>query len=178
MGIAWTARLIDAAKAEKCISDADAAFDYIEAEELDWDAIMARKDQTEVHAEEPIDLDKSWHAIHFALTGSGEAVEGPLGLIMGGGMRRCGDPDDEEAPFYIPPEAMAKANAELSKLGDDEILDRLDAEAMQAKRIYLAQLFASQPDDMREYVRENLGILRRLVATASEHGLGAIVLLG
>lgn len=175
MGVIWQARLAPDERAAAMIADVDGAWDWLEADELDWDTIMARADKTQVHVDEPIDLDKSWHGLHFLLTGSAEATGEPLSMLLNAYPKA--EPDNPQSPFHLPAAAMAAFHEAISALGDATILDRLDPQAMQEADIYVASVFAADPAMARDYLAENLSILRRLAALAAKEGLGAIAQL-
>ncbi|WP_265528978.1 DUF1877 family protein [Sphingomicrobium marinum] len=175
MGVIWQVRLAPDDDAAAMVTDVDGAWDWLEADDLDWDAIMARADKTEVHVDEPIDLDKSWHGLHFLLTGNAQATGEPLSMLLND--YRKAEPDNPQSPFFLPAEALTAFHEAISALSDEEILDRLDTQAMLDADIYVASVFAQDAALARDYLGENLGILRRVAQLAAEKQLGAVAQL-
>jgi hypothetical protein len=100
----------------------------------------------------PLDIDKSWHGIHFLLTGKSEGGERPLSLALLGGREvpdRNGVMDYGPAMKLTPEEVQEVARA-LQQVSADEFIGRYSAPAMQKNKIYS---MGQNADDDREYLR-------------------------
>jgi Domain of unknown function (DUF1877) len=101
------------------------------------DFLLSHNDP-EFSSEKYLDIDKSWHGIHFLLTG--DRVEGkpPLeNAILGGSP--LGDPEhpqlDYGVRFLIPNEVQEVAKA-LSQMAESELRSRFNPELLSAANIY------------------------------------------
>jgi hypothetical protein len=91
-----------------------------------------------------VDLDKSWHGIHFVLTGNLEDDGSPLsGAILGG--QPLGDGDFEEA-IFLPPDQVRRTAEALAALDD------ADFAALHESRTWTDAVYG--PNDY-EYFLEN-----------------------
>jgi len=127
------------------------------------------------HSEDVVDFDKSWHALHFMLTGEAEGTGNPLGIIV---------EDGEEFGVgshgnvtWISPERMRAFNAALRALDDDTLASRYDPAAMVAQDIYLADMFANEGQGALDYVLESVPVLRKLAASCASARDGVIRVL-
>ena len=82
------------------------------------------------------DLDKSWHGIHYLLTGKADESGTPLEFLVAGGTL-VGDEDAGYGPprVFTSAETRAIATA-LAAVGDDELRSRFVPEAMMRAEIY------------------------------------------
>jgi hypothetical protein len=83
-----------------------------------------------------ISLEKSWHGLHFAFTGSAWDGEPPLDFLASGG-----DPIGTEDVGYGParvlmPDTVARVNSALDAMSDEEFARRFDPEALSNAEIY------------------------------------------
>ena len=124
------------------------------------------------------DLDKSWHGIHYLLTGSADESGTPLQFLVAGGT----DVGDEDVG-YGPPRAFTSAEARaiasaLSGVSDDELRSRFAPEAMMRAEIY-PEIWDRDPkdDDTLGYLMEYVAILREAMATVTSRGHGLLVVL-
>jgi hypothetical protein len=85
--------------------------------------------------EEGLSLDKSWHALHYLLTGHAEEAPPPLGNAILGGTELGEDMGYGPARFLTPEEVRATSNA-LNKLSADDLAGRCDLPTMIAAEIY------------------------------------------
>ena len=85
---------------------------------------------------EVLSLEKAWHGLHFALTGSGFGAEGPLGFILEGGAP-VEDLDGGYGPARVLPHAavLQLANA-LDGISNDEFDRRFDLERLAEEQVY------------------------------------------
>ncbi|MES2248709.1 MAG: YfbM family protein [Pseudomonadota bacterium] len=114
------------------------------------------------------DLDKSWHLIHFLLTGEAWGGEGPFAMAVLGG-EALADTDAGYGPFrYLrPDEVRATANA-LNSIDASTLWSRFDADRAKAAEIYPGW---TGEDLDRQYVCHHYEALRQFYnATCSDGG--------
>jgi hypothetical protein len=120
------------------------------------------------------DLDKSWHGIHYLLTGTAWEGLPPLNFLVAGG-REVGTLDVGYGPARVFTAAETRAVRDaLSKLGDDDLRARFNAADMMKREIYPGIWDRSpEEDDTLGYLLEYLRILRGYLSQAvdQEHGL-------
>jgi hypothetical protein len=125
---------------------------------------------------ETCDLDKSWHGVHWVLTGSAWAGEPPLDFLVRGGV----DLGKEEVGYAIPRGFSAaevrRIDVEMSAVEADVVASRFDGPAMEAAELYPGSWEDPQAD-MAGYVLDNLARLRSFVRTTHERSLGLVVAL-
>jgi len=125
---------------------------------------------------EILDLDKSWHGIHYLLTGTAWEGESPLNFLVTGG-REVGDEEVGQGPArtYTAAETREVAGA-LAALSDAELRARFAPGDMMRLEIY-PEIWDRDPaeDDTLGYLMEYLGLLRTAVATVVERRHGLLV---
>jgi hypothetical protein len=123
-----------------------------------------------------LDVDKTWHGIHFLLTGTPWAGSMPWNFIACGGAE-IGDVDVGYGPArgFTRSEVQAIARA-LESLPAEQLAQRFDGKAMTAAEIY-PQIWDRPPeeDDTRAYVTEYYDQLRDFVTGAAKEGEALIV---
>lgn len=83
-----------------------------------------------------LDLDRSWHAIHFLLNGEAWDGAGPLiDAVLGGELLGEEDVGYGPARYLTPPKVRDVAEA-LADLPVDELLKRFNADALNEAEIY------------------------------------------
>lgn len=82
---------------------------------------------------ESFDLDKSWHGLHFLLSGAAAPIAGTAGFLRNG--QKLDDPDDAEVYFHSAAE-VAEFNTLLTQTTARLLRDRYDAARMRALDIY------------------------------------------
>jgi uncharacterized protein DUF1877 len=124
------------------------------------------------------DLDKSWHGIHYLLTGSADESGTPLQFLVAGGT----DVGDEDVG-YGPPRVFTSAEtrtiaAALTAVTDEDLRSRFDPEAMMRAEIY-PEIWDRDPkdDDTLGYLLEYVAILREAMTTVTSRGHGLLVVL-
>ena len=117
------------------------------------------------------DLDKSWHIVHYLLSGESGRGAAPLGLI-GDDLHPLADLDlglgkpNVISPFEV--KAFAEATAAMS---DADFLVRFKPEEMPVDELYMGDVIArGDHDDMMEYALENFHVLRKFAAEAAASG--------
>jgi Domain of unknown function (DUF1877) len=93
-------------------------------------------DDDDAEMPEPdLDLDKSWHGIHYLLTGAAwEVGEGAGAAILGGD--DMGDDNGYGPPRLLDPETVRAVAAALDALDTETLRARFDPAAMRAADIY------------------------------------------
>src|SRR5262245_64253634 len=82
-----------------------------------------------------LEVDKSWHGLHFLLTGSAWEGSFPLNFIVAGG-QEVGDDLGYGPARALRSEDVAKVDAALDPLTMDELRRRFDASRMSELEIY------------------------------------------
>lgn len=114
-----------------------------------------------------LDLDKTWHAIHFLLNGQTWTGDGPLfDAVLGG------EPLGEEDVGYGPARALTaeqvKATAQaLADLPVETLLARFDAQTLNDNEIY-PQAWTGEADDLA-YVEHHYIQLAAFFQAAAKH---------
>lgn len=123
-----------------------------------------------------IDLDKSWHAIHFLLSGEAWEREEPACYLVAGG-EQIGDEDVGYGPArLLRPYDVKRLDAFLEEIDSAELRRRYNPAAMVAAEIY-PDIWdrAEEYEENFQYVIEYYGILRQFVAAAAREGAGVVV---
>jgi hypothetical protein len=124
------------------------------------------------------DLEKSWHGIHYLLTGSAWEGDPPLDFLVNGG-RQVGRIDPEHGPVRAFRAAQARAIHEsISSMSPYELRKRFNARDMAAKEIYpdIWTRSVLEEDSLR-YLMDNLDKLRAFLRQTVEAQLGILVFL-
>jgi hypothetical protein len=122
------------------------------------------------------DLEKSWHGIHYLLTGTAWEGAPPLDFLVDGG-RQVGRIDPEHGPVRAFRASEARAIYEgMSGLSPYELRKRFNARDMVAKEIYpdIWARSALEEDSLR-YLMDNLDKLRAFLRQTVEAQLGILV---
>jgi len=124
------------------------------------------------------DLDKSWHGIHYLLTGTADESGTPLEFLVAGGTF-VGDEDIGYGPPRVFTSAETRAIAGLlATVSDDELRSRFAPDAMMRAEIY-PEIRDRDPtdDDTLGYLMEYVAILREAMTTVTSRGHGLLVVL-
>lgn len=115
------------------------------------------------------DADKSWHAIHYLLTGTAEGGSFPLSFILNGG-QQLGDEEVGYGParIFTPTETAEIADA-LSGFTEESLKTRYDGKAMDRAKVY-PQIWGRESEDNFDYAWENFVALREFIQTARTSG--------
>lgn len=130
-------------------------------------------DETSEHSRR-LDIDKSWHVIHFLLTGSTWGGEPPWSEVVMGGT----DISDEDvgygpARYLLPSEVRNVADA-LRLLPWQDVASRWDSAAIRDADIYPE--WSDAPEDL-EYVQHNYEALQKFFEQAAQHHEAVILWL-
>jgi hypothetical protein len=122
-----------------------------------------------------VSLEKSWHGLHYLLTGEVWEGTGPLGFLLGGG-ELLGD-DEESGVRWFTPDETAKINAALKNITDDVLWSRFDAEVMESQEIYPG-IWDEDESDLKEEYLSYFNELKKVVQSAASAGQGLMVSIG
>jgi hypothetical protein len=126
----------------------------------------------EVPGEEGLSLEKSWHCLHYLLTGTAEDASPPLGNAILGGSR-IGDDLGYGPARFLTPELVRQVAEALSKLSAEDLAQRFDIDSMVAANIY-----GCEEKDELEIAQYYFGKLVRYYADASRSGNAMLLYLG
>lgn len=115
-----------------------------------------------------MDLDKSWHGLHYLLTGTAFEGTPPLALAILGGAG-IGDEADYGPVRFLTPGEVASVAAALSGITAEELTRRYDPEAMEEQAIY-PQIWASEGAEALDYLLDYFGSLQAAYAEAAARG--------
>jgi len=124
------------------------------------------------------DLDKSWHGIHYLLTGTADESGTPLEFLVAGGTS-VGDEDVGYGPPRVFTSAETRAiAAALAAVTDEDLRSKFAPEAMMRAEIY-PEIWDRDPndDDTLGYLMEYVAILRAAMTTVTSRGHGLLVVL-
>ena len=97
------------------------------------------------------DIEKSWHAIHYLLTGSAWGGDPPLNFLASGG-KDIGDVDVGYGPARgFPSAEVAELAAALDPITADDLRSRLDRGAMANAQIY-PDIWDESEDELVDYI--------------------------
>lgn len=118
-------------------------------------------------------LEKSWHVIHFALTGTAGASASPGDLMFAGAT--IGDDTGYGPASLVTPQAVSAFHAHLTARDDAALIAGLDLNAMARAHVY----GSSNDEGAREMHAEELAFylprLRAYAAAAAAAGEAALV---
>ena len=123
-----------------------------------------------------LEIDKTWHALHWLLTGTEYEGEPPLNVMVSGGSE-IGDVEAGYGPARaLTSEEVRDIDQALASISTADLLARYDGRAMR-------DLYPGIWDrvDEREIILDDLAFqfdrLKGFIARASEEGLGVIAYL-
>jgi hypothetical protein len=122
-----------------------------------------------------LDIDKSWHLIHFLLNGETWGGAAPLMNVVLGGSERP-DTDAGYGPFrYLEPAEVQTTSQALSGISSEDLWARFDAKEVEAAEIY-PTLWKGDDGD-REYVLRNFESLQKYFSEAAASGNALLLYL-
>ena len=127
----------------------------------------------EEDATDALDIDKSWHLIHFLLTGKAWGGDGPLAdAVLGGD--ELPDTDAGYGPFRVlaPEDVKATATA-LAGVSSESLWERFNAKKAEAAEIYPVPWNGGADD--RDYVLHNFEALKTYFQEAAASGSGMLL---
>ena len=87
---------------------------------------------------EGLSLEKSWHSLHYLLTGKAEEAPPPLGNAILGGMP-IGDQMGYGPARFLTPEQVREVSLALNAVTMDDLFARFDIELMSEANIYACE---------------------------------------
>lgn len=126
---------------------------------------------------EPVDFDKAWHIVHYLLTNSAHASDGPLGILFEGGTK-LELADGSEDVHLLSPEQMRAFGDALAQISGTELQRRYDPAAMALAGVYGAHFSDDSAEDSWDDVTQLLSDLRKFAGECVDNGLGALAVLG
>jgi len=131
-----------------------------------------QKDLAEVFkaAKDHIDLDKSWPAIHFLLTGAEKEGNFPFNFILAGGRPIPDSDSDYGDPRYFSPSEVRVIYIALSVIDSEDLLTRYDP------CIAKTELYPFIWDP--EYILENFNLMKDYLRNLCSGGKAMIISIG
>lgn len=86
-------------------------------------------------SEDGLSLEKSWHVLHYLLTGEADEASPPLGNAILGG-KEIGDDLGYGPARFLTPQQVREVAAALALISKNDLAARFDLKAMKAARIY------------------------------------------
>ena len=167
MGASLNYRRIDRAQLDQFLADADAVVPFLAAESSQELAYQR------VRTGLAFDLDKSWHAVHFCLTGGGGRTRDPRGMIRADG-RSLGSAElGLGPPWAVLPSEVASFAAAIADVTVKDFFVRYEPALMRRQWVYGAAGLNETPVSF-DYVWGCFFGLRNFVSAAAEHGDGLI----
>ncbi|BBH70295.1 hypothetical protein ACTI_69800 [Actinoplanes sp. OR16] len=129
-------------------------------------------DDDDAEMPEPeLDLDKSWHAVHYLLTGTAWSLgDTPAGAAVLGGTEIGEDGGYGPPRYLVPDEVQAIARA-LSALDERSLRSRFDPAALDAAEIYPEGWSSTDIDSVLAHFRT----LREFYRSAATNGEGVLL---
>lgn len=128
-----------------------------------------------------LDIDKSWHAIHFLLNGTAWEGAGPFADVVLGG-QEIGDEDVGYGPARgLTPDEVQRIAAALATVSEEELWSRFDPAKLAEAEIYPKGWDAYDPSEdesSKAYLLGYYAELRAFFRRAAEAGDALVVYLG
>ncbi|QLQ36838.1 YfbM family protein [Micromonospora robiginosa] len=127
-----------------------------------------------LHGDDPLlDLDKSWHGLHYLLTGTAwDTDDGAGAAILGG--EPIGDDVGYGPPRLLAPDAVRAVADGLDAVNEATLRARFDPDAMTDEGIYPA-IWHDGDDEFDTYLWPSFVELRRFYRTAATQGEGVLL---
>jgi hypothetical protein len=120
-------------------------------------------------------LEKSWHGLHYLLTGRAAESGEQLGFLLEGGTEVGEDLGYGPARAFYP-EEVQRLSAALTGISDDELWSRYDPEQMEAEDVYPG-IWDEEESELREEYLEYFGQLKSLVQRAGKTNKALLIVL-
>jgi Domain of unknown function (DUF1877) len=131
--------------------------------------------ENEDYPADALDIDRSWHIIHFLLTGDPWEGEYPLVNVVLGGNELPGT-DAGYGPFrYLVDAEVKTVSQALASISADDLWSRFDVSRVQAADIYPSPWTGGEGE--KEYVSQNYEALRQYFADAAASGKAMLLYL-
>jgi hypothetical protein len=136
--------------------------------------LYPQQTETAIDDDVRIDVDTSWHALHFLFTGSAAAGKPPLDFILGG--TSVGDIDLGEGPARTFTSAeVRKIAAGLALINKDTQRARWNPAVLLGNQIYPGHWDRPGKTSSFEFVAEQFDALKDFVTTTAQAEAGMIV---
>jgi hypothetical protein len=125
-------------------------------------------------------LEKSWHGLHFLMTGTADEADAPLGFLLAGGepVGDLDEADETDIPArLLAPEDVERWSAALEEITAAEFDRRFDPKKLAAEHVYPGIWTESREDLLSEY-RMYFESLQQFVRSAAERGEAILVMIG
>lgn len=126
--------------------------------------------------EHSIDVDNSWHGLHYLLTGHAGEAQGPLAQAILGGQSIGEDLGMGPARILTPPQVKEIA-AELDRLTDEDLRARYKPVEMTALQIYPVLIWERDGEEGFDYLVENFEVMAAFYRDAAARGDGVVLSL-
>lgn len=124
----------------------------------------------QVAPERVLDIDKTWHAIHFLLTGDPWMGAAPLRNVVLGGTP-LGDEDLGSGPArFLLPEEVHDTAAALAAIPFSSLQERFDLDQLAAESIYPSIWDTADRDEELQYLKPNYEALVQFFVQAAQSG--------
>jgi hypothetical protein len=121
-----------------------------------------------------VSLEKSWHGIHFTLTGTPWECDSPLNLLAGGGVP-VGDEDVGYGPArLLEPAEVSKVDEALQAISEEEFARRFDTKALAKAEIY-PQIWDEPVEDLKEEYGSYFQQMKQHVGRARQEGHALLI---
>jgi uncharacterized protein DUF1877 len=124
-----------------------------------------------------LDLEKSWHGLHFLFTGSAQDTPLPNGFLISGGSDLESD-DDDSAPRLLNADQVRAIHTFLQSLSRDELTRRFDAQRMTELEIYPDAIWMRDKNgdhSARDHLLDAFDELQTFIAVTHERGQAIVV---
>lgn len=123
-----------------------------------------------------VSLEKSWHGLHFTLTGDAWGGEPPLNFLVLGG-----EPVGAEDVGYGPARVLRSAevislNSSLHEITDEEFARRFDLKQLAAEDVY-PQIWDEPREDLLEEYLGYLNEAKEIIGKAAREGQALLVVI-
>lgn len=125
---------------------------------------------------EELDLDKSWHGLHFLFTGSAWDGPAPENFLLRGG-REVGNDLGYGPARVFQLQEVAQIHAFLKQVSDDELRARYHPAVFEKADIY-PNIWQQEGMEALAYLMEYLQEMRAFVQTTVQQEQGMVVSLG
>ncbi|MDF7813244.1 YfbM family protein [Hymenobacter sp. YC55] len=157
-------RQIDEKQAKSLLKNPDDVFDFVDEEVL---------------TDEELDLDKTWHGIHFLLTNTVWEGEEPLCFLVRGG-QEVGNEDHDvgygPARILRQPEVAAFAHA-LAAIEVAEFKNRYNAENLSKQEIYPEVWNDEDSAENRSWLADGFEQLREFISRSANSNKALLIWL-
>jgi hypothetical protein len=131
-------------------------------------------ERVDVKPIEDIDIDKSWHGIHYLLTGTAWEGDPPLNFLVAGGTEVGNIDVGYGVARAFDSRAVAQINSALAAISEEDLLSRFSPAEMSQMDIY-PDIWVDDADNAREYCAEYFKDLKDFVERTTTAGYGMVI---